>query len=40
MPIAADLGLEAILVNVLGEEARSYTELVRSVAAAFAQALR
>lgn len=40
LPLAGNLGLEAVLVDVLGEEAKTYSELVRKVAGAFAQALR
>ncbi|TFU15054.1 metal ABC transporter substrate-binding protein [Thermus tengchongensis] len=40
LPLAQNLGLEAILADVLGEEAKTYPELVRKVAEAFAQALR
>lgn len=40
VPLAQNLGVEAILVDVLGEKATSYADLVRKVADAFSQALR
>lgn len=38
--LAANMGLEVVFVDVLGEQAKTYGELVRKLAEAFAQALR
>lgn len=38
--VARNLGLEPVLVDVLGEGAKDYPTLLRGVAEAFAQSLR
>lgn len=40
LPMAKNLGLEAVLVDVLGEEAGTYRELILGVAKSVAQALK
>lgn len=40
LPLAQNLGMEAVIADVLGEGASSYRDLVRKVALAFQQALR
>lgn len=40
MPMAQNLGLEPVLVDILGEEAKTYPEMVRRIAEAMAKALR
>lgn len=40
LPLGRNLGLEVIFLDILGEEATSYPELVRQIATGFAQALR
>ncbi|ADW22300.1 hypothetical protein [Thermus scotoductus] len=40
LPLGRNLGLEVIFLDILGEEATSYPELVRQIATGFAQAMR